>query len=95
MVVFGKETMTSSPKEGANYSLLSSYAEAWFSGLFDEHQHNDRPWEGGPEKAVNVSRSAVVSQRVDSNRSESHTVRTNVGKYQNGTSYTRVSARHK
>ena len=66
MVMFGKETKTSSPKEGSeSYSLLSSYAEAWFSGLFDEHQHNGRPREGGPEKAVNVRRSTVVSQRVE------------------------------
>ena len=44
-----KETKTSSPKEGSeSHSLLSNYAEAWFSGLFDEHQHNRRPREGGP-----------------------------------------------
>ena len=54
--------------EGRNelHSLLSGYAEAWFSGLFDEHQHRDgRPREGGPEKAVNASGATVVSQRVE------------------------------
>ena len=66
MVIFGKETKTSSPKEGSeSHSLLSSYAEACFSGLLDEHQHNGRPREGGPEKAVNVSTSTVVSERVE------------------------------
>ena len=79
MVVLGKETKTSSPKEGAIYTVYYlAMLKHDRSGLFDrdEHQHNDRPWEGGPEKAVNVSRSTVVSQRVDSNRTESHTVRT-------------------
>ena len=74
MVMFGKETKTNSPKEGSeSHSLLSGYAEAWLSGLFDEHQHNGRPREGGPEKG-SACQYCSVAKSWRSNRSESHTV---------------------
>ena len=60
-------------KGSESHSLLSGYAEAWLSGLFDEHQHNGRPREGGPEKGSECQYCSVAKSW-RSNRSESHTV---------------------